>query len=422
MASDTLRFVRKYWPLFLEFTITLVAQRIKAFTHRFTYHLLPTCKNVVVLGGSFSGAFLARRLGESLPSGYKVILIEKNSHFNFCFNFPRYSVVQGHEQNAFIPYDGLASGTPAGIFEIIRDTATGIRDEEVELASGKRIPFAYLAVATGALQPPPARLLSSEKNEACAELKALQDRIIGGKKIGIIGGGAVGVQLAGDIKSFYPDKHVVLIHSRDQLLPSFGVRLHKYVVDKLQDLGVELMLGERPAIPSTGDGTGTDLVFPDGRKETFDVIVPCIGQIPNSSILDGFSPSSISPQTRRILVESTLQLRNGEDPKSRELHNVFALGDVAETDGYRMARSGAMQAEVVRGNIIALINDKELEKYSPIAAEGGLKLSLGKDEYVMYVQDPDGTDFLIPGKSSKVDLEVEKGWKMFGAKFKKTSV
>lgn len=32
----------------------------------------------------------------------------------------------------------------------------------------------------------------------------------------------------------------------------------------------------------------------------------------------------------------------------------------------------------------------------------------------MYVQEHDGSDFLIPGKNSSVDLEVAKAWKMFG--------
>jgi hypothetical protein len=43
-----------------------------------------------------------------------------------------------------------------------------------------------------------------------------------------------------------------------------------------------------------------------------------------------------------------------------------------------MARAGIMQAETVRKNIVALIKGKELVKYTPLALEGALKLSLGK--------------------------------------------
>jgi NADH dehydrogenase FAD-containing subunit len=72
-------------------------------------------------------------------------------------------------------------------------------------------------------------------------------------EVAIIGGGAVGVQLSVDIKSFYKDKTVALIHLRDQLLSSFGVRLHEFVVGKLGALGVDVWLGERPTVPVDGN-------------------------------------------------------------------------------------------------------------------------------------------------------------------------
>jgi NADH dehydrogenase FAD-containing subunit len=105
--------------------------------------------------------------------------------------------------------------------------------------------------------------------------------------------------------------------------------------------------------------------------------IPCTGQTPNSFIMSGFYPSSVSTRTQRILVRPTLQLK--EDGKSDDkLDLIFALGDVAETGGSRMARAGMMQAEIVRENIVKLIQGKELVNYTPLALEGALKLSLGK--------------------------------------------
>jgi apoptosis-inducing factor 2 len=93
--------------------------------------------------------------------------------------------------------------------------------------------------------------------------------------------------------------------------------------------------------------------------------------------MSGFYPSSVSTRTQRILVRPTLQLK--EDGKSDDkLDLIFALGDVAETGGSRMARAGMMQAEIVRENIVKLIQGKELVNYTPLALEGALKLSLGK--------------------------------------------
>jgi pyruvate/2-oxoglutarate dehydrogenase complex dihydrolipoamide dehydrogenase (E3) component len=75
--------------------------------------------------------------------------------------------------------------------------------------------------------------VARERGEACAGLKVLQTRIHEAKRIAVVGDGAVGMQLSADIKSFNPDKKVMLIHSREQLLPNFRKRSHEYVVGKL---------------------------------------------------------------------------------------------------------------------------------------------------------------------------------------------
>jgi hypothetical protein len=62
--------------------------------------------------------------------------------------------------------------------------------------------------------------VARERGEACAGLKVLQTRIHEAKRIAVVGDGAVGMQLSADIKSFNPDKKVVLIHSREQLRPN----------------------------------------------------------------------------------------------------------------------------------------------------------------------------------------------------------
>lgn len=271
MANDKFRLYRKFIVVLIKYGLTSLFQRVEASIHRWTYRAVPTPKNVVILGGSFAGVSLAKRLTETLPTGYRVILIEKNSHFNYLFNFPRYSVLQGHEQKVFIPYSQLAKDAPRGIFEMVQDLATGVGDGEVELKSGEKVKFEYLAIATGTRQNAPAQVGSTEKEDGCAELRSMQVKIKEAKSIAVVGGGPVGVQLGGDIKTYYGEKRVVLIHSRNQLLPSFGKRLHEHVVNKLTEMGVEVMLGERPQLPSTAGPMS--LLFKDGASEYFDLVV-----------------------------------------------------------------------------------------------------------------------------------------------------
>jgi len=83
----------------------------------------------------------------------------------------------------------------------------------------------------------------------------------------------------------------------------------------------------------------------------------------------------VSKETKQILVKPTLQLHDTHFESS----HIFAIGDVAETKGPKMARAGMFQAEVVQENIVALINGQKASKvYAPMDVEGSIKLTLGK--------------------------------------------
>lgn len=273
----------KYLPIALRTSINHLISRPRQFKkHSQTY--IPSSspssqKTILVIGGSFTGFHLTHLLAHSLPTGYRVVLVEKNTHFNYTFNFPRFSVLgNGNEGKAFIPFDGHLASAPAGIYERIVGEVVEIREDEVVLSSGEVLRFEFLIMATGAKQAPPAKLLHTSKKEACEELRSLQYAVKSAKRVAIVGGGAVGVQLAGDIMSFYPgEKEVILIHSREQLLNSFGSEtLHEYVLGKLQRMGVKVICGERPNLGSEKEGQrweGKGLRLKDGSEEMFDLVV-----------------------------------------------------------------------------------------------------------------------------------------------------
>ncbi|KAF2876450.1 hypothetical protein BDV95DRAFT_590566 [Massariosphaeria phaeospora] len=372
MVPDNLYLIAKILVYILPYSLTLLRQRFSAFRHRHVYTALPASetKNVVVIGGSFAGVQIVKRLSETLPTGYRVVLLEKNSHLNYLFAFPRLAVARGLENWGFIPYKGITEGAPRGVFEHIKGEALEVTDGEVVLRNRERIGYEYLVVATGTSSSLPSKVTSTEREAARQELRGMQDRIADAKRIAVVGGGAVGVELVGDIKSFYPEKEVSLIHSRDSLLNSFGRELHKHVMQVFEEMGVAVLLNERPSIPEAG---GT-LRLLDGRELEFDLIIPCTGQRPNSAILSSLSSSSISKATSRILVQPTLQLADASLP------HIFAFGDVAETGGPKMARAAFIQSEVVLQNILAMIKgQKSLKQYKPYALfEGSIKLTLGK--------------------------------------------
>ena len=61
----------------------------------------------------------------------------------------------------------------------------------------------------------------------------------------MVGGGAVGVELAGEIMNTFPEKHVTLIHSGTTLVSTnFGPKFSKKVRNQLEQLfDVHIVLG-----------------------------------------------------------------------------------------------------------------------------------------------------------------------------------
>jgi NADH dehydrogenase FAD-containing subunit len=264
--------MRKITPLIFTYTFEQLTKYIRSLIHKRTYTAGPNPINIVIIGGSFTGWHLAKCLTQSTPNGYRVVLIERTSHFNYTFNFPRYSVLKGREQKAFIPYKSWAANCPEGSLKIVNGTVEGVKDGVVVLEGGEKVAFEFLAIATGSKQPLPAKVAGKTKAEGRAELKGLQSQIEKAKRIAIVGGGAVGVQLVGDIKGWYPNKEVTLIQSRERLLPSFGERLGLFVVEKLKDMDIRVLLGERPAVSSIQFGD-VELQFKSGDTETFELVV-----------------------------------------------------------------------------------------------------------------------------------------------------
>jgi heterodisulfide reductase subunit A-like polyferredoxin len=92
MSSDMLKVLIKAVGFFVPHFGRVAIRRVAAYGHSWTWRNTPDAQNVVVLGGSFAGIELVNRLAETLPTGYKAVWIEKHSHLNYSFNFPRYSV------------------------------------------------------------------------------------------------------------------------------------------------------------------------------------------------------------------------------------------------------------------------------------------------------------------------------------------
>ncbi|KAL2142041.1 hypothetical protein VTI28DRAFT_1611 [Corynascus sepedonium] len=369
-------------------------------------------RNVVVVGAAYAGYFAARILAASLPRDgrYRVIVIEPNSHFNFTWMLPRFSVIEGHEHKAFIPYTSeFFSQAPRGMVQWIRGRVTSVRRQSVILCSGQEIPYEFLVIATGSTMANglPSRVGVEGRNEGIEVLREMQARIKAATRLVVAGGGAAGVELAADAKSHCPDKSVTLVHSRHAVMHRFGPELQRTATDGLQRLGVEVIVGER-VDPKSADGKFITLA--SGRKIECDCFVNCTGQTPASGLIADIAPGAITP-SGHIRVKPSMQIDD------ERLPNVYVCGDVADTKAANPnSRIAGRQAEVVADNIVLAASGKKPSyTYEVNWEDEGVKLSLGLDRSVSEFWDGK-SELLFSHREDDLTMMSGRAWQALSAR------
>jgi pyruvate/2-oxoglutarate dehydrogenase complex dihydrolipoamide dehydrogenase (E3) component len=102
------------------------------------------------------------------------------------------------------------------------------------------------------------------------------ERVSRSSNIVVIGGGAVGVQTATDIKELYPNKSVTLLHSRNTLMNRFHTDISTVILNRFTELGIKTVLGSRTKFPSGGypaDGSTFNVELENGTLVPADFAV-----------------------------------------------------------------------------------------------------------------------------------------------------
>ncbi|KAK9441680.1 Pyridine nucleotide-disulfide oxidoreductase, NAD-binding domain protein [Metarhizium brunneum] len=368
-------------------------------------------RTIVIVGASFAGHHVARLVAGQLPprSRYRVVVVEPNSHFQFTWVLPRFCVVKGHEHKAFIPYGKYVECLP-GVLEWVQDRAASVDGTHVRLEkSGESIRYDYLVVATGSgvRTGLPSRVNAAEKRVGVALLRGIQSGIEAARTVVVVGGGAAGVEVAADAKDLYPDKKIVLVHSRAAVMHRFGKRLQDEALEGLTRLGVEVVLEDRVV---DEDSAAKKVTLRSGREIPCDLFLNCTGQSPCSELLSSLSPQSISTNGY-IKVKPTLQIADDECP------NVYACGEVADTETpCPNARSAMRQAATVAKNILSVVDGKQPKHvYRHHWVDTFIKLTLGLDRSATFIGDGH-SDLMFKSRDKDVTLMVKSTWARMGLK------
>ena len=327
----------------------------------------PTARaSVVVIGGGYGGINAAKALDDIAD----VTLVDPAEAFVHNVAAWRALVDPEWLDRIFFPYEHLLAH---GRF--LRDRAVAVDGRRVTLASGDVLEPDYLVLATGSAYPFPAKTEAPDIASARARHRAAHEALLAADRALIVGAGPSGLELAGEIKAFFPNKHVTVADISDDILVGpYDQALRDELHRQLDDLGIELRLGTAISeLPSAAPATLAPIAIAtvDGDELVADIWFRAFGVRPHSEYLDGGTLADRRDERGYVRVDEHLRLV-GET-------RTFALGDLADADR-DMAGIANAQARVVAANVRALITGTgELTSYEtfppmiaiPLGPEGG---------------------------------------------------
>lgn len=166
---------------------------------------------IAIIGGGYIGVQLAK----SLDDDADITLIEPRSHFVHAPAMIRAAVDPALLDQGLIPYDKLLKNG-----RVIRARASGIDGGGVTLDNGQRVEADHIVVATGSSNAMPFKPVGDDIKGLRQANRRIHDQLKAARSIGIVGAGAVGTELAGEIAHAMPGKKITLISDLDRLFPT----------------------------------------------------------------------------------------------------------------------------------------------------------------------------------------------------------
>ena len=236
----------------------------------------PAGARLVIVGAGFAGGSLLRHLPPALQRPGETLLVDRAWEYAFIPLIHEVAVGRVHPDSVRVPI--APDDAP---YATVRAEATGLDlENDALLTSAGPIKYRYLVLAPGSVAIPPPEKLKEHFQTfwSLEDALRLRSRLNaswtaalnggappGGLTIAIVGGGATGVELAGEIVTLFDhlrkrsarrlaiEPKVVLLEAKDRLMDWLGPYYHKVALEELGRLGVDVRLNS-PVREANGAG------------------------------------------------------------------------------------------------------------------------------------------------------------------------
>ncbi|KAF8965465.1 FAD/NAD-P-binding domain-containing protein [Flammula alnicola] len=300
--------------------------------------------NVVIVGGGGAGAQLK-------PDQYNLLLVTARPYYTHLPAWIRMSVTEeGHSKTGPISRKlHLVNGNGQFIIGKVASITTEEGDKEgyLTLENGETVQYSVLVLTPGCIWEGPLNIPDNKK-ETTEHLLSWREKFKNANDIVLVGGGAVALEYAGEIKDFYPDKRVTIVHGHDLLLnDAYPNHFRKDVAKGVRKRDVDVVLNDW--IDDLNISEAGVVQTRNGRKLVADLVVPCCGPKPNTGFVT-LVPGTLS-ETKHIRVSATLQVF--------KYPRILAGGDAIAWDEQKQVSKYGTHASIIANNVVSVLKKRQ---------------------------------------------------------------
>ncbi len=321
--------------------------------------------DIVIIGGGPAGVTCALSAKNSYPEK-NIVLIRKEAKPMIPCGIPYVFNTLKEVADNILPDNPLV----ANQIEVINEEAVGRTDHMIILSNGENIEYEKLVIATGSKAVMPKIEGSDKENVFLVKkdkeyLKNMKAHIHDAKKIVILGGGYIGIEVADELVK--AKKDVTIVEMMNFLLPTMDEEFGNKVKEILEKDGGKVITG-KSIQKILGNEKVNSVELSDGTKVDCDLLIVSCGYKPNTALAEKIGLSYEAG--KGILVDAYLRTTEKD---------IFAIGDCAakydyftgEYSNIMLASTAMAEGRLVGSNLYSI---KVVRQYAGVLGSFSTKI------------------------------------------------